>query len=149
MTVGHVAQFNFGRLKADWDDPAVAPFVKALGGMSTLARRSPGFVWRMPDEEMEAAQLDPHGPLGGDPRIASTLSVWETVEQLRHFVHDTLHGRYLLRRLEWFEPHDGQAYVLWHIEPGHRPGIEEAADRLAHLARHGPTAHAFELGWEG
>lgn len=148
----HVAHMNWGRLLHDWDDPRVAEFVDALDAVNALAERSPGFVWRLPDDAMEHEQLSADGAWGGDERIASTLSVWRDVGSLRHFVQDTLHGRFMARARLWFAPHDpqtGPAYVLWHVDPGTRPGMAEARDRLAHLAAHGPTAHAFDFGWPG
>jgi hypothetical protein len=34
--------------------------------------------------------------------------------------------------------------VLWWVPVVHRPSVEEAAARLAHLKQHGPTDHAFD-----
>ena len=72
-----LAEFNIGILKYDWEDPRVADFRDNLDAVFALAARSPGYVWHMGEDEMEAAQLDASGPLGGNPRTASTLSVWE------------------------------------------------------------------------
>jgi hypothetical protein len=33
--------------------------------------------------------------------------------------------------------------ALWWVPAGHRPGMDEATKRLAHLAEHGPTQFAF------
>ena len=33
--------------------------------------------------------------------------------------------------------------VLWWVEAGHRPSVEEAKDRLELLRTHGPTPQAF------
>ena len=84
--VTHIAQMNWGILRADWDDPSVAEFVENLDRVNRIAMRSPGFVWMMPEEEMDAAQNDAEGVFGGNPRTASTLSVWETPQALDHFV---------------------------------------------------------------
>lgn len=143
----HFAEFNLGRLLHDWDDPRVAEFVEGLPVVYAIAERSPGFVWMMPPEEMEAAQLDPAGVFGGDPRIASTLSVWESVESLRAFVFATLHGRFLSRGGQWFERRRGPALVLWPVVPGHRPTISEAAARLRLLEERGASADAFDWAW--
>jgi hypothetical protein len=38
----------------------------------------------------------------------------------------------------------GNAYaVLWWVPHGHRPTVEEAAERLEHLRSNGSTARAF------
>lgn len=141
----HIAEFNIGTLRHDWDDPRVAEFADNLDRVNAIAQRSPGFVWMMGEDEMDAAQNAPDGPLGGNPRTASTLSVWTDARALGDFVFNTLHRRFYERGAEWFEDTDGPRLVLWHVPEGHRPGIAEAAARLAHLAEHGPGDHAF--GW--
>ncbi len=142
----HLAEFNIGTLRYDWDDPRVADFAENLDRVYALARRSPGYVWHLEGHEMEAAQLDPNGPLGGNPRTASTLSVWEDAESLRHFTFQTLHRQFYDRRGEWYDPAaQGLRLVMWWVATGHRPSVAEAAQRLDHLAAHGDTAEAF--GW--
>lgn len=139
-----VAEFNLGRLRYGWDDPRTAEFAEALDAVYAVAARSPGFVWMMPEPEMDAAQRDPNGPLGGDPLIASTLSVWRSVADLRAFTFDTLHGRYMARRGEWLRPGESHL-VLWRVDPAERPSVDEGVARLERLLADGPSAHAF--GW--
>ncbi|MEO1329709.1 MAG: DUF3291 domain-containing protein [Pseudomonadota bacterium] len=142
---GPVAEFNRGRLRYGWDDPRSAEFADALDRVNAVAMRSPGFVWMLPEEEMDAVQRDPEGPLGGDNLTASTLSVWESVAHLRAFVFETVHARFMRRRDLWFEPHAGPSMVIWPVAPGHRPSIAEAQARLDLLTAEGPSAEAF--GW--
>ena len=142
----HLAEFNLGILKYDWDDPRVADFQNGLDLVNGVAMRSPGFVWMLDEEGMEAAQLDKNGALGGNPRTASTLSVWEDAASLEHFVWNTVHKRFYDRKAEWFEVMGEQHFVMWWVEEGHRPTLDEALDRLAHLKEHGPSDHAF--GWK-
>jgi hypothetical protein len=33
---------------------------------------------------------------------------------------------------------------MWWVPAGHRPDVEEAVARLAHLKRNGPSDHAFD-----
>jgi len=144
----HLAEFNIGTLKYDWDDPRVADFQNNLDRVFALAARSPGYVWHLAEAEMEAAQLDAQGVLGGNPRTASTLSVWEDLASLEAYVFKTVHKRFYNRRDEWYDAgrQDWAArFVMWWVPPGHRPGIVEAADRLQHLIDHGESEHAF--GW--
>ena len=143
----HIAEFNIGTLAHDWDDPRVADFVNNLDLVNGIAERSPGFVWRMTDDDMDAAQNDGAGVLGGNPRTASTLSVWESAETLGHFVWNTVHKRFWDRRGEWYDETEqtGPRLVMWWVPAGHRPTIEEAKARLDHLAREGESDHAF--GW--
>lgn len=141
----HIAEFNVGTLRHDWDDPRVKGFVDGLDLVNAVAERSPGFVWRMTDDDMDAAQNDPDGALGGNPRTASTLSVWEDVASLEHFVWNTVHKRFYDRREEWFDAVEDLRLVLWWVPVGHRPGTAEAMARFRHLETHGNTDHAF--GW--
>jgi hypothetical protein len=143
----HVAHLNVAVLRHDWDDPRVAEFVRNLDRVNALAERAAGFVWRMGDAEMEAGQNDPDGPFGGQPRVASTLSVWQTPEQLADFVHRTVHGAFLRRRGEWFEVSGARHFVMWRVPAGHRPGLDEALARLEHLRRHGDSDRAFGWAW--
>ena len=143
----HLAEFNIGVLRYDWEDPRVADFRDNLTRVFALAERTPGYVWHLGGDEMEAAQQEQGGLLGGNPRTASTLSVWEDVESLRHFTYHTLHKRFLERANEWYAAKDqgwgGHRLVMWHVLPGHRPTIAEAVERLTHLTHHGPSEFAF------
>ena len=93
----HLAEFNFGTLRYPWGDPRIAGFETALDQVNAIAARSPGFVWRMPDDAMDAAQTDPDGPLADRPNTASTLSVWTGAAPLYRFVTKTLHARIMAR----------------------------------------------------
>lgn len=146
MTTGAVAQLSIGRLRHDWDDPRSAGFVDGLDRVNALAARSPGFVWRMPDEAMETVQL---GPPLNDPRVASTISVWDSAAALYAFVYKGLQGAYYKRGQEWIEPHEGPSHVVWRIGAGHRPDMHEALDALNRLAREGSTDDCFDLHWFG
>ena len=147
MPTYHVAQMNWGVLRADWEDPAVAGFVDNLGRVNEVAERSEGFVWRMGDADMETAQMNPDEIFGANPRLASTMSVWESAEALEHFVHKTIHGGFLKRRAEWFEHQDAPTYVIWPIPAGHRPTLAEAKARLDRLAAEGPGPEAYDFAY--
>ncbi|GGF52254.1 hypothetical protein GCM10011319_12160 [Mameliella alba] len=67
MTGWHLAEFNIGILRYDWEDPRIAEFSDNLDRVFAVAERSPGYVWHMAEAEMDAAQTDPGGPLGGNP----------------------------------------------------------------------------------
>ena len=141
----HLAEFNFGTLKYDWDDPRVADFVNALDRVNGLAAQMPGFVWRLTDDEMDAAQNDPDGALGGNPRMASTLSVWESVAALEHFVWNTVHRSFYGRKAEWYDAIGNGNLVLWWVPEGHRPSAAEGMARWHYMKDQGYSDHAF--GW--
>jgi len=140
-TARHLAQLNIGRLRYEIDDPRMADFTNNLALVNGLAERSDGFVWRFIDDSGNSTSTRPFG----DPRIAINLSVWQDVAALERFVYQTVHKRFYGRRAEWFEHFDGPYFVMWWVPAGHRPGVQEAIERLEHLKQHGPSDHAF--GW--
>ncbi|MCG8441662.1 MAG: DUF3291 domain-containing protein [Caulobacterales bacterium] len=137
----HLAQLNVGRLVAPVGDPRVAAFVDALDAVNAIADRSPGFVWRLQDASGDATSFR----LPGDGRTLVNMSVWEDGDALRHYVFNTIHRRFYERRREWFEVMAEHHVVMWWVEPGHVPTLEEAGERLERLRRDGPSRHAF--GW--
>ena len=148
MTGGrHLAELNFGTLRYDWGDPRIAEFQSALGKVAAIAERCPGFIWQLDEDAMDAAQQDPSGPFGANPRTASTLSVWADVESLWFFVERSVHGRYMRRSADWFEPEDRGHLVLWWVPEGHRPSLAEGMARFRMLQEHGAKNDAFDFGW--
>lgn len=139
MTAYQIAQVNIGRIRAPLDDPVMAGFVTRLDEINSLAEQSPGFVWRLQTSEGNATYLRPYD----DDRILVNMSVWTTIEALRHYVYRTAHVEVLQRREAWFEKFAGAYAALWWVPEGHIPGIDEAKKRLAYLDNHGPTQFAF------
>ncbi len=139
LTRYHIAQVNIGRVKAPLDDPIMAGFVTRLDEINALADGSPGFVWRLQTSEGNATYLRPYK----DDRILLNMSVWQTVESLKHYVYRTAHAPLLQQRQAWFEKFAGAFMALWWVPEGHIPGIDEAKKRIAYLDAHGPTQFAF------
>jgi len=135
----HIAQVNIGRIKGPLEGPIVAGFVARLDEINALADRSPGFVWRLQTSAGNATYLRPYE----DDRILFNMSVWETIDALKHYVYRTAHAELLRERQQWFERFAGQYMALWWVPCGHLPGIDEAKKRLASLEQHGPTQFAF------
>ena len=140
----HLAEFNFGTLAYPWDDPRLADFQNALDMVNGVGARSPGFVWRLSDAEMEAVQNDPHGALSQRPNTASTLSVWESPAQLWHFVAKTLHAKFMPRASEWYVADDSGHFVGWWIPEGTRPTVAEGLQKWQQLQADGPTQDCFD-----
>jgi hypothetical protein len=136
----HLAELNVGRIRYDLDDPRMADFTNNLALVNSIAERSPGFVWRYVDDSGNATDTRPYADL----RMIVNFSVWESVETLERFVWQTVHKRFYGRRPDWFEHFDGPSMVLWWVPVGHRPSVDEAVARLAHLKQHGPTDRAFD-----
>jgi hypothetical protein len=73
------------------------------------------------------------------------MSVWENVEALRNYVYRTVHIELVRQRQEWFEAFASNYLALWWVPAGHKPGIDEAKKRIAHLDAYGPTEYAFNF----
>ena len=138
-----IAEFNFGTLKYPWDDPRLADFQNNLDIVNGIAQRSDGFIWMHGEDDMDADQNDPDGPLADRPITASTLSIWRDEASLYRFVHDTLHDRFLNRATEWFMPEDRGHLVIWRCDATDRPSVAEAMQNWKDLQANGPTANVF------
>lgn len=139
QTKVHLAQVNIGRIKAPLDSPTMAGFVTRFDELNALADGSPGFVWRLQTDAGNATSYRPYD----DDRILVNMSVWEDLEALRAYVYGSRHRELLRQRHEWFEKFDGVFLALWWVPAGHRPSLDEAKKRLAHLAEKGATPFAF------
>ena len=139
MASYHIAQVNIGRIRAPLEDPVMAGFVGRLDEINALADRTAGFVWRLQTSEGNATYLRPFA----DERMLLNMSVWESIESLRHYVFSTARRELLRQRHAWFEKLTSVYTALWWVPAGHIPGIDEARRRLAHLDAHGPTQFAF------
>jgi hypothetical protein len=140
----HLAELNVGRLLAPTDDPRVAEFMAALDRVNGIGKRSPGFVWMM-EGSGQPGTGNTEAKIDGDPQFVSNLTVWESVETLEHFVFNTVHRAFYARRAEWFQVLGRMHFVMWWILAGHRPTLDEALARLAHLQAQGDSDWAF--GW--
>ena len=141
----HLAQLNLGLFKAPLDDPEMAPFVAGLDRINELAEMSPGFVWRLKDEDGNSSSfVDVPGAI--DPLTASNLTVWQDLESLWNFIYKTDHVSYLRRRAEWFRHSDQPLTVAWWTPAGTLPTLAEACDRLEHFRAHGASDIGFALG---
>lgn len=135
----HIVQANIAHMRAPLDDPAMAGFVERLEPLNALADTSPGFVWRLQTEEGDATEID----VFGDELVLFNMSVWESVEALETYVYKSHHVNAVQKRTKWFERPEKSPLVLWWIEAGTLPTIEEGKARLEKLWADGPTAEAF------
>ena len=136
-----IAQMNWGRMRFALSDPRMAEFNASLDHVYWLAEAHAGFIWRIPDEEA-AKQLQ---ALEYDEKTSATVSVWKSVEALKDYTFNSLHGDYLKRASEWFEPVEGPQLVIWNVTPSSRPSFADAFERLETLKRLGPTEDTY--GW--
>jgi hypothetical protein len=136
----HLAELNIAKWKFPADDPRAADFVNALDKVNAAAERMPGFVWRLVGEGNDALDIQAFD----DPMTIVNMSVWERVEDLEQFVWNTIHKRIYNRKNEWFSALQTHHFVIWFIEPGHVPSLQEAKARLAYLDANGNSDHAFD-----
>ncbi len=139
--MAHLAQLNVARLRHELDHPDLAPFVDALDAVNAVADEAPGFVWRLQEEgDGNATSIRPWG----DDMIVN-LSTWTDLASLEAYVYGVAHAAVLKQRRMFFTRMESPTLVLWWVEDGHRPSLEEAQDRLQRLESDGPTAYAFTL----
>ncbi|MCB9760987.1 MAG: DUF3291 domain-containing protein [Alphaproteobacteria bacterium] len=135
----HLAQLNVARALHPLDDPRMEGFTRQLDAINALAEASPGFVWRLKTDAGDATDIR----VEGDPRLIVNMSVWTSIEALRGYVFKSAHGGVMKQRRTWFEAMDTPSLVMWWVEPGTVPTLSEGLDRLAELARSGPSARGF------
>ena len=133
-----LVHFNLAIARQPLDHPTMAGFTSQLAEVNRLAETSPGFVWTPVDGEAGDAIAT-----FGHPLVLANISTWRSLDDLRHFVYDGVHGDALKQRREWFESADGPPYVLWWAPEGRRPDWGQAKQRLEALKLHGPTPQAF------
>jgi len=135
----NIVQANIARMRAPLEDPLMAGFAERLEPLNALADASPGFVWRLQTEEGDATEID----VFGDELVLFNMSVWESIEALESYVYKSNHVNAVQKRAEWFERPTQSPFVLWWIEAGTIPTIQEGKLRLEKLWEEGPTANAF------
>ena len=142
MKKQHLAQLNIARmLGEDITDPLMADFVAQLDEVNALAENSEGFVWRLKDDDNNATSFRPFD----DNRVIVNLSVWENIEALKNFAYTGRHVKVFRNRRAWFEKAIEAMVVLWDIDEGHTPSVQEAKERLKYMREHGATDFAFDF----
>ena len=138
----HLAHANVAEMRTAYDDPQMEGFIARLDPLNAVADSSPGFVWRLIDESADALAAD----LFGSQQLIFNMSVWESIEALEDYVYNSDHIEAVRKRAEWFVKPTRSPFVMWWIEAGHRPSIEEAKSRFDLLWTSGPSMAAFTFG---
>ena len=135
----HLAQINIAQFLKPIHDPANADFVAALDHVNATAEKADGFVWRL----IEDIEQNSSAQYFGDPNIIVNMSVWKNLEALTHFTYRTpAHVEIMKRRKEWFE-NIQFSLVLWWIELGQTPTVQQGQAKLELLKANGPSDQAF------
>lgn len=136
-----LAQLNIAKALAPVESEMLQEFSNNLDPVNAIAEAAPGFVWRLKDESGNATEIQ----YFDDPLMLVNMSVWQSVEALKNFMFKTHHIDFMKRKKNWFATMDKANYVLWWIEQGHIPTVEEAVERLEYLRAHGDSANAFSF----
>lgn len=139
MNETHLAQINIARAQAAMDTDLMSGFADRLDEINALADDASGFVWRLQTENGDATSLQ----VFDDPLLLINMSVWTSVDALKHFVYQSLHVDLIRDRDAWFNKMLNAHQALWWIPAGHTPSIQEGKDKLLHLQEHGPSKVAF------
>jgi hypothetical protein len=139
---------NIAQMSGKPSEPAMAGLVSRIEEMNALAESSPGFVWRLRGAQVGLEDLkvfegyfNPFEP----EVIFYNMSVWESVEHLRHYVFKSAHAQMLRAKEQWMARFDKPQLVLWWIAMGEKPSIAESARRLRLLEENGPCPEAFNF----
>jgi len=135
----HLAHANAAVMISNYEDPLMADFVSQLDPVNAAADLSPGFVWRLADDDVdeEAARIFEID------NLLFNMSVWESVDALEDYTYKSNHIEVVRKRGKWFEKPKRSPFVLWWIEPDHLPTIAEAKSRFDLLWENGPSPEAF------
>lgn len=138
-----LAELNISTWKIDPSSEVAKEFYDRVEAINSLAERSEGFIWRLVedprDENGRNAVCDGHDTL-------YTLSVWQDVGHLERFVWNTVHKKVYQGKNKWFAELSDHHLVMWNVESGVQPTLEDARERLDHLNEHGNSDFAFEWG---
>ena len=137
--MAQLAQLNVARMLYPESDERMAGFFNRLDEINALAEAAPGFVWRFVSDGNNATSLRPFP----DDQIIVNMSVWQDVDALYAYTYRSGHASVFKYRKQWFEMPDEAHHVMWWVEDGVRPTVEQAKERLLHLREHGPTPFAF------
>ncbi|MFS4417498.1 DUF3291 domain-containing protein [Maribacter sp. 2307ULW6-5] len=139
----HLAQANIARFKAPLTDPLMKEFVDFLEPVNAFAEASPGFVWRLTDDQGRSANYL-ETPFK-DGMMAVNISVWEDMEAFKAFVYDSVHSYFLRNKKKWFHAKGTSLFVMWWLPAGKLPNLQMAKERLEHYEREGNSAWAFTV----
>ena len=135
-----LAQLNIAEATAKMDSPVMADFVNNTDRINTIAEESDGFVWRLVgDDSDDSYSINAFN----SEYILVNMSVWKDLESLFNYVYNSGHVEIFKRKKEWFKKMLKMHIVLWYIEDGHIPTVEEGKERLEYLQKNGESPYAF------
>ena len=139
----HIAELNIAEAYYPMDSAEMESFTSQIDAINAIADRSPGFVWRLVDDDPDCdGALGIRFPGAGEKTLVN-MSVWDNAESLIDFMYNTVHAKIMARKDEWFTKMLSHHFVLWYVPEGHIPDLLEASEKLDHLNENGPSPAAF------
>jgi len=139
-----LAQLNIAEALYDADDARMGGFTGRIEVINALADRSPGFIWRLVDDDETDGALSLRMEGEGDYTLVN-MSIWASIENLFGFIYKTAHAKVMQGKEDWFNPMRKNHMVLWWIEDGHIPSLDEAKAKLDMIRANGPSPEAFDF----
>jgi hypothetical protein len=150
MTTHYLAQANFAQWKEDLHPKPNEEFLAHAQLILDAAYKNKGLVWHFPANFVEDEQVM---RVFGNRRMIFNLSVWDSYGSLSAFVYRHVHGNAMREKVSWFDRLTQPVYVLWWIQAGHEPTVEEAKQKFDLLNAQGPSPEAFTFAqhydWSG
>lgn len=141
MSDFYLAQANVARFKASLDNPLMKEFVDFLEPVNKFAEDSPGFVWRLKDEQGRPASYI-ETPFK-DEMMAINVSVWEDVASFKDFVYGSVHSYFLRNKKKWFDLKGHSQFVMWWMPKGELPTLQLVKEKLELFEKNGASPEVF------
>jgi len=139
-----LAQLNIADAKHPVDVEEMIGFTGRIEAINAMADRAKGFVWRLTDDgPSDGALFLRMEGLGADTLV--NMSVWDTIESLYKFVYKTAHTKVMQEERSNFHRMPTEHMVLWWIDDGHIPSLDEARSKLDLIRAKGASPDAFSF----
>ncbi len=139
-----LAQLNIAEALYSVEDARMDGFTGPVDTINAMADRSPGFIWRLTDDDETDGALSLRMEGMNDYTLVN-MSVWADIESLFQFIYKTAHAKVMRGKGDWFNPMPRSHMVLWWVEDGHIPTLDEAKAKLGSLRTNGPSPEAFDF----
>ena len=144
-----VALLTTGVMVGRETDPRMQGFFERLDAVFGAAAASPGFCATADYDGENPWHINTRPALfAGEEyagRVADTLSVWKSLEELYAFAYNGVHAEAMSKRKEWFVQGEVATYVVWLVDDDHMPTWEEGYPAARPSAAGGRHARSVYL----